>query len=362
MNAALETGGYMITQMLPIRATDGFCLDVRLCLPENNVPDKIVIYVNGSGPMTYSCKRRLPDGTTFNYFDIFANEFTKRNIGFISYSQRGVTDGENPPFFADIDDEAYKTYLPSNSVSDISLITAYINENYPASRVILLGWSEGTIIAPLVAKNKSIKVDALMLAGYVNLNLIDILKWQLTGNSTLILWRSLFDYDKKGYITEEDYITDRNSVRQAMFGDTPFSSLDLDGDGKITTADTLPLAKPHLDNMLKAIEENDDEWLKNNHGIRLTSGWFKDHASLSPNSRVLPELDLPIHIFAGEYDFMTPIWQAQDIYNEFIRLGKTNLSLYTFEGHDHDLKILRYILKNEFSEGMKKLFDVAESI
>jgi hypothetical protein len=28
--------------------------------------------------------------------------------------------------------------------------------------------------------------------------------------------------------------------------------------------------------MLNAIENDDDEWLKKNHGVRLTTGWFKN--------------------------------------------------------------------------------------
>ena len=59
---------------------------------------------------------------------------------------------------------------------------------------------------------------------------------------------------------------------------------------------------------------------------------------------------------------MTPIWQAHDIDMEFKRIGKTNLTLHTFDNHDHDLNFLQYLLKNEFSDGMKAIFDVAEEL
>lgn len=352
----------MDTQVFNISAYDDYPLDIRLCLPENKTPGKIVLYVNGSGPLTCTTKRKLPGGDFFNYFDIFAAEFTARGIGFCSYSQRGACDGDMPPFFVEIDEDAYSRYLPHNSVSDIEHIVSYLNRQYPLTNIILLGWSEGTILAPLVALNGAVKISALLLAGYCNENLRNILEWQLSGNNILLQWRRFFDYDRKGYITEEDFTEDRLNARSAVFGDKTFADIDLDGDGRITVSDTAPLSIDHLNNMLQAIDRADDEWLKQNHGIRLTSAWFKEHFQLKPTKEILPLLDLPIHIFAGEYDAMTPICQAMDIDAEFRKFGKTNLFLHTFDDHDHDLNFLKYLLCGEHSEGMRSIFDVTEKL
>lgn len=351
----------MTTLLLSVPSYDSFPLAVRLCLPDNGNFKKIVIYINGSGPTTYTNKRQLPDGKLFNYFDIFAEEFVKRNIGFVSYSQRGCTISDTPPYFTDIDEAAYQSYLPHNSVADIENIVAYLKCEYPKVRIILLGWSEGAIIAPLVALAGKVSISALMLAGYGGENLRDTLIWQ-GSNSELLVWRRLFDYDRKGYISEVDFTEDRYQVRTAMFGDITFSSLDIDGDGMITSADTAPLSLPHMQNMLDAIERGDDEWLKNNHGIRLTSAWWMEHFSLRPTKEVLPLLDLPIHIFSGEYDFMTPMCQAVDTDKKFRQLGKTNLTLHTFKNHDHDLNIIKYVLQGEHSVGMRSIFDTVEEL
>ena len=352
----------MVIQILTLPAHDKVPLEVRLCLPDKGRPEKIVVFVNGSGPQTCTTKRQMPDSSFFNYFDIFAEEFTSLNIGFCSYSQRGVRDGDTPPFFVEINEPAYRQYLPHNSVSDIQSIVTYLNDRYPVAKLILMGWSEGTIIAPLVALSGNVKISALVLAGYCNENLRDILIWQLSGNSVLTQWCRLFDYDRKGYITETDLKEDRYHVRNAIFGDKPFSEFDRDGDGKITVVDTAPISTPHLQNILRAIDENDDEWLKNNHGVRLTTGWFKEHFALKPTKEILPRLDLPIHIFSGEYDAMTPLWQAQEIDAEFKKLGKTNLTLHTFDHHDHDLNILKYIIKKEHSDGMIAIFETVERL
>ncbi len=352
----------MDTQIISLPSYDGYPLNARLCLPDGKETEKIVLYVNGSGPQTYTTKRQLPDGRFFNYFDIFADEFTARGIGFCSYSQRGVRDGDMPPYFVEIDEQAYQQYRPSISVPDIEHIAAYLHRRCPRSRLILLGWSEGTILAPLVAHRGNVKISALMLAGYCNENLYDILTWQLSGNTVLTQYRRLFDVDRKGYVTEADFIEDPYGARRTLFGEQTFSDLDLDKDGAITVADTRPVSIDHLRDVLDAIERKDDEWLKNNHRIRLTAGWFQEHFALKPTKEILPQLDLPIHVFAGEFDPMTPLEQARAIDAEFKRLGKSNLHLHVFENHDHELNFVKYLLKGEHSEGMKAIFHIAEKL
>lgn len=169
--------GYLNSILLEINAVDGYPLEAMLSIPDEK-PQKFILYANGSGPNTYNIKRQNADGTFFNYHDFFANEFTCLNIGYCRYSTRGVTDGKNAPYFSDIDDAQYGTYLPHNSVSDIECIIKYIRSEYPGVSVYLLGWSEGTIISPIVALNGNVKIDGLLLCGYCNENLRETLIWQ----------------------------------------------------------------------------------------------------------------------------------------------------------------------------------------
>ena len=351
----------MLTQMLDVVSYDGYHIDARLCLPKENVRT-IVIGVNGSGPQTYTTKRKLPDGTSFQYYDIWAKGFTDRGMGFCSYSQRGVIDADEPPYFVQIDEEKYKQYLPHNSVADVESIIASINQKYPYTKILLLGFSEGTILATQVALRKKAAINALLLIGYCGENLRDTLEWQLSGHTILLQWQRFFDYDKKGYIDRSDIEQDRYKVYKDIFGTKRFEELDLDGDGRITVSDTKPLCLEHRNNLLKAIETGDDDWLKNNHGVRLTSGWFKEHFSMVATKNVITQLDIPIHIFSGEYDSMTPIEQAQETKAEFDRLGKNNMVLHTFLNHDHDLNFLKYLLTGEYSDGMKAVLDTANCL
>lgn len=196
-----------------VYASDGYPLEALLSTPDEQ-PQKLVIYVNGSGPNTFNAKRQNADGTFFNYHDFFATEFTRRGIAYCRYSARGVKDGVVPPYFADIDDEQYKTYLPHNSISDVECLIKHLGKEFPDTPVFLLGWSEGTILAPLIVLNQRVRVEGLLLCGYCNENLRETLVWQLSGNSALLQYRRLFDYDKKGYVTRSDFEEDRYHIRK----------------------------------------------------------------------------------------------------------------------------------------------------
>lgn len=347
-----------------VKSNDGFDVEALISTPDKR-PDGVVIYVNSSGPNTYNIKRKNPDGQVWYYHDIIAKELTERGLVYCRYSARGVIDGDKEPYFVEIDDKKYSTYLPHNSVNDVLAIIDYVAKIHNNIPIWLLGWSEGTIIASLVAK-QSDKVSGLILCGYCNENLLDTLKWQLNGNAQLIAYRRLFDYDRKGFISKEDFESDRYGVREALFGSATFEQIDIDGNGRLTAEDFAIFPNPesprkHLDEMLKAIENNDDEWLKNNHEIRLTSGWFNEHSTLKPNKEILPELNIPIHIFSGEYDYMTPKFYTKEIEETFTKLGKTNLKTHYFKNHDHDLNFVLYALKGELSEGMVCLFDTIKN-
>ncbi len=343
-----------------VKCADGYKLNAVITCPEN--ARKLVIYVNGSGPVTSRTLRKFSDGRIISYHKLFADEFAKRGIAYCSYSARGVTDGKKAPLFCDIDKKKYKTALPSNSVSDVECLINHLREKHGIDcPVYLLGWSEGTIISPLVAARGNVEISGLFLAGYCNENLKDILTWQLrSGESAMLNMRKMFDYDKKGYITKQDYEEDRKNVREKALGNAEFSALDKNGDGILTAEDFI--SEDYLNSIFDAIGRNDDEWLENNYPLPLTSGWFKEHFSLTPNRETLPKLDIPVHIFHGEFDANIPVSQMWDIEKTFKEKGKNNLTVHYFDEHDHNLNYGRYMQKGELSEGLQELFDTAEKI
>lgn len=346
---------------------DGSVTKIKYSYSDNAPVDKLVIYVNGSGQNTYDNKRKNPKGGFFNYHDFFRNEFLSRNVAYCSYNTRGVDIGDSEPLFVTVDEDEYKKYKPLNSVRDIESIVRYLT-NLPGFRnakIFLLGWSEGTIVAPHVALRKNVRVDALLLAGYCNENMKDVLIWQLSGNSSYVSLRKHFDKDKKGYISKNDYDTADPKIKAALLGNQPFEKIDSNSDGRIDISDFAALQKPYLDSLLDAISRNDDEWLKTNYinpTIKLTTGWFNEHFSLAPTKSILPQLDLPIHIFQGVDDAACPLKYAEDIRDDFLKRGKTNLTVNIFADHNHDLNFFEWLLQGTIPIGIKCIFDTVDAM
>lgn len=353
--------GESVAEIIKTVSFDGYELVGRLTVPESGKISKLVIYVNGSGANTYDNKRN-----GFNYFDLFADEFSARGIAFYSYSTRGCTIGDEPPMYVNINYDEYKRYLPLNSVEDIRYMIKRLkqHERLKDCRVCLLGWSEGTVIAPLVAEKYPQLVDALFLAGYVNENMLDVMRWQENGGSQMAWFSGHFKADNEGRISKSAYADDPDGIVSTLLQGMPFEELDIDHDGYITKKD-LQLRRSQalgyeLQDVISAVERGDDEWLRVKYGkniIPLTAGWFTQHFGLRSNMEVLPELELPIFIFHGTMDTHVDVAQVYKISEKFESLGKTNLRINVFNKHDHDLNYMDFITKKEISTGLKAIFD-----
>lgn len=70
-------------------------------------------------------------------------------------------------------------------------------------------------------------------------------------------------------------------------------------------------------------------------------------------------LNVPIYIFQGEDDANIPISDLDKIRDDFKKWGKSNLHIFTFPKHDHDLNYLQYIFTGTISNGLQHVFDIA---
>ena len=346
------------TELLTHTAADGITLTGKLDLPAGSgLVERLVLFINGSGPNTYDNKRQY-GGQTFNYFDLFAEQFGMRETGFFRWSTRGVSIGDQPPSFDTIDEAEYQTYLPSTSVSDIGEWITQLRQNprLKDADIWLLGWSEGTIIAPLAAEAYPDEISGLLLAGYCNDRMDQIFDWQQSGEPSMIFYRQYFDTDGDGSISEAEYTADLYGVVSSILGNTPFADIDMDQNGTITANDFSMMLAPGKQAFYDAVERGDDNWLAENYSVRLTSGWFKAHQALQPNSEVLPTLDLPIHIFHGTADTNCNVQGVYDIRAQFAALGKTNLTTHVYEDYDHNLLYDLYVINGLMPTAFTDLF------
>lgn len=366
MSGTLRKGLMMMkgktTEVMSIPSRDGQTLLGKLDLPAQTPVQRLVVFVNGSGPNTYDNQRDKGDGALFRYYDLFAQELTNKGIGFFRYNTRGCSDGPQPPFYCSINWEEYQTYYPETSAWDLEDWITYLH-NDPRCRgakTLLLGWSEGTMIAPLVALRGYVPVDGLLLAGYVNGTLEETLEWQQQGNGDLVFYRQYFDLDGDGVITREEFEADTLGVKEAL-GIT-FEELDLNGDGLLTLEDFANQHTQQRKEIYQAIEAWDDAWLREHYPVPLTAKWFHEHRKLRPNRETLPSLALPIHIFQGVFDANTRVEDTYDIRDTFTKLGKDNLTAHIYPDANHNLNYEQWLYGKGLPHGLKDIFHTCETL
>ena len=185
--------------------------------------------------------------------------------------------------------------------------------------------------------------------------MMTILDWQQTGGSSMVFYRNYFDYDKDGVVSPEEFAEDRNGVAE-YFGIT-YDYMDQNKDGILDEADFAIMLEPTRNELYKAIEEGDREYLKNNYGVYLTPEWFAAHKQMPANREILPQLDIPIHIIHGTFDQNSSVEGVYATQELFKKLGKNNLTVSVYEGYDHDLNYMDYVLTGEIPEGLKAVFE-----
>ncbi len=351
-------------EIVKVGLSDGEIIAGRLMLPsnENNIP-LLVIFVHGTGPNTYLNKRKIGN-VDFNYFDLFAEEFNKRGIGFFTYNRRGVEIGDKPPYYDEIDSVKYSGYLPETEAEDIESIISQLrrDERFINSKIALLGSSEGTIISSIVADRKVEKVDALLMFGYANDNLYDIIKWQYSGHASIINLRKYFDFNKDNLISQSEY---ESADSGAVFGRTrvmrnvSFEALDTEKDSILDYRDFASRTVPYFEYLIKMIDTGNDAWIWQNY-FRVRSRWLKEHFQLEANKTRLLRIDIPVYIFHGTEDGNVPVEGVYDIQTAFRNAGKTNLNCYIFDGHNHDLNYLDWPFEYKISEGLNAIFNTSE--
>lgn len=348
------------TSLFHIKAFDGYILDVKIDYPSNS--ESIIIFCHGSGANTYDNHREI-NGIHFNYFDLFTDEFCKRNIAFCRWNTRGCSLSDVSPEFVSINANKFETYCPSTSIQDILTIKKFVKTlpQFNQSKVLLMGISEGATLIPF-AMTQCKDVAGVLLLGFSYENMKDTLDWQLSGGSSMVNMCKYFSCSEKGFIEKTDFISDKYNVRSSLFPDTEFEDLDIDKDGKITQNDFALQLADYKIKVLQAIEDNDDEWLRDNYSVHVTSKWCKEHFDLPDVSTVVCSLTVPIYIFQGEDDANIPISDIDKIRTDFDRTGKKNLHIFTFPNNDHDLNYLQYVFSGAISDGLLCLFDTAQAL
>ncbi len=348
-------------ELLKIQTAGSEVIVGRLSLPSVGFKNVLVVDVPGSGPNTYENRRRIGRTTEVRYHDLFAAEFARRGVAYFSYNTRYTEVDENtPPTFDRVDKAKFSTITPAEKTQDLEYIIRHLKKDPRLAhcRVLLLGWSEGTIIASLVAERKQVPIDALFLAGVPADDAYSTILWQHSGEASMINLRKFFDTDKDGRITRTEYESGDPRARARVGGKT-FDDLDVNQDAVLTADDFRLILKPRLQQVLSAVERQDDDWIWTNF-FRVGARWIQQHREVEPNRARIPRLDLPVFLFQGTDDASCPVQGVIDIGSRARELGRTSLRTFIIPDHGHSLEFVSWAVTGSLSEGLKILFDQVE--
>jgi alpha-beta hydrolase superfamily lysophospholipase len=339
---------------LRFKGHDGVDLFGRLVLPKDRTPRAIVVYVQSAEGATIDQKRPLGDGKTFNYFDVYRDELTKRDVGFFSYEGRGIRMGDALPRYETIDREVYNTSTLDNKVQDVLSALKAIRSQADLSKtpIFLMGASEGTLIAAEAASQEGAEVDGLVLYGVMASNLRKTFAYILT-DGDFMRYRPI-DKDGNGSISKDEW--------DSVIKHAGIDQVDKNGDGAVTIDDVRIMNKALID----AVDNEDfevlQEWALKSAGLSVPDNWFRDHFAHGEMLSFLKGLDIPVGLFHGDADRMAPLAAVKQLETDAKEAGLSKVEGHYFEGLDHSLNIGLYFVTGEMPSGHAAIFEFVDRI
>jgi dipeptidyl aminopeptidase/acylaminoacyl peptidase len=337
---------------------DGHEMFGKLTLPPGRGPFPVVIYVQTAEGMTVDMKRPLGAGRTFNYFDIYRTKLTAMGVGFFSYEGRGVTMGDQPPRYETIDRAVYDTSTLQNKVYDVIAALAAIRSraDVDRSKILLMGASEGTLLAAQAAATVPDLFAGLALYGVMTSNMRYTFDYIMTDGAYLV-YRQAFDTDGDSTVSRTEFEADPKKYRANTLRNAGFENFDKDGDGLFTSEEMRGLTRVYTD----AIKAEDftvlDAWAATAAGVATPKGWFKDHFAQKPIWSYLTELSVPVGCFHGDLDSSVPIEGLRLMESKAKAAGKSNVEFHYFTGVGHSIGVERYFLDGKVPEAHQRLFE-----
>jgi len=347
------------TRDIAFTSHDGYTMLGRLTLPDTPGRHPVMMLVQTAEAQPKDGQVRPPGGERVAAYTLYRANLAPLGIGFFSYEGRGVSAnaGGGPV----IDRAVYDTSTLANKVQDgISAVrTLQKQPDVDASRIVLRGISEGTLLAAEIAVQIPAEVSGLVLSGVIGSTLKDSLVF-MAGEAIFMQHGALWDANKDGRISPAEFDADPRGIRKQLPPEATFQVFDRDGDGFYTKNDRLLLSKPLMD----AIQaENLDvflPWLERSASVEVPATvrvWVKDHFAQPTMWELLSKLSMPVGLFQGEIDANTSAADVRLLEQKAKAAGKTNLEFRYFDGLDHGLGTIQYFSTGTPSTGYVAIFE-----
>jgi dienelactone hydrolase len=346
---------------LPFTSYDRYEMFGKLTTPTSTGNHPVVIYVQTAEGMTVDMKRRKSRTETFNYFDLYREKLPEMNVAFFSYEGRGIRMGDKPPRYETINWDIYNTSTLENKVRDVMSAVELVKKQpgIDASRIFLMGASEGTLLAAEAASRMPKQIRGLILYGVLTANMRENFKYIVTDGSFLP-WRDNFDTDKDGRVSKQEFEADPKKFRENALKNEAFSTFDKNGDGFFTTEELVMLSE-RLRNLRDAVNTENyevlNEWARTSAGVSTPKDWFKDQFAHQPIWTFLTKTNIAVGCFQGSADAMVPIDGVRKLEEQAKKAGKSKMEFHYFEGLDHSLNISEYFVKGTLPAGHQAIFE-----
>ena len=151
--ASATSSTNVVDLFIRFSATDGTPLEGKLSLPAGaQGPVPVVFRLHGAGPRTVDNAIQYRDAggelRVYRYYDFFSHELARRGVAFFRISKRGCTsDSSGQPT---IDRSVFSKATPSVLLDDYAKALDALRQRteIDADRIVVLGSSEGTRLAP----------------------------------------------------------------------------------------------------------------------------------------------------------------------------------------------------------------------
>ena len=314
---------------LAVTTADGLSLKAKLTFPDGatgKVPG--VLLVHGSGPNDMD--ETIPGGMTSTgekakLFRDTADALVAAGYAVLRYDKRGAAhDGDFAGWANSPEAEIYRKATLGDLVSDATLALGVLRAQpqVDAEKTLILGHSEGTWIAPAVARADG-HVAGLVLMGVMARNLRETIGYQVGERARKFAW-SFVDANHDGVITREEVLaSDCSGVASFPTDDASltkfFSHFDRSGDGRLDHDELDPYFEFRV---LNAVN-------------RTTSPWIASHYVAAPNVETLTEFKRPILLLEGLADEQTLPVESRMLELSFEAKGQKNLEAVYFSGLGH---------------------------